>query len=178
MKPHPLGVQPLGQMLFQKTENSRHAGLGSLRCIPDEILLQIFDELDSRSLCSLARAPAGDPPPNNKTSHCALCSSLIRTFTHAHARTPQTGSVLQGPDVLCDVRRNVEAESSGDFRRQIQLRWDLEGHLQARRATAVCCYHPAAIARHLLRPWRYAESAPCRSLSGRSVKSSLGAPLS
>lgn len=58
MKPHPLGVRPLGQSYFSREKNCRDAGLGTLRMIPDEILLQIFEELDPRSLLSLARCSA------------------------------------------------------------------------------------------------------------------------
>lgn len=53
MKPHPLGVRPLGQSFFSSVKNCRDAGLGALHAIPDEVLLQVFEELDAKSLLAL-----------------------------------------------------------------------------------------------------------------------------
>lgn len=57
MKPHPLGLRPLGDSFFSKVPNCRDSGLGALRSVPDEILLEIFAELDAKSLRSLVSSP-------------------------------------------------------------------------------------------------------------------------
>lgn len=47
--PHPLGVKPLGNQYFS-TGRSARGSLGSLRVLPDEVLMSLLEYLDEVSL--------------------------------------------------------------------------------------------------------------------------------
>jgi hypothetical protein len=47
---NPLGLRPLGNLLLDLGRNARHDGLGNLRALPDEIVSQIFAELEPLEL--------------------------------------------------------------------------------------------------------------------------------
>jgi len=54
--PHPLGIQPGGNALFTNVRPSRNPGLGALRLLPDELLVDLLGWLDPRSLVACAPA--------------------------------------------------------------------------------------------------------------------------
>jgi hypothetical protein len=45
-----LGLRPLGNLLLEHRRNARHDGLGNLQLLPDELVSQIFAELEPREL--------------------------------------------------------------------------------------------------------------------------------
>ena len=47
--PHPLGLKPLGNKFFSSGNDARDS-LGSIQALPDEMLMQLLEYLDSRSL--------------------------------------------------------------------------------------------------------------------------------
>jgi len=48
--PHPLGIKPLGNKYFAKGDDARKSLNGALRVLPDELLMQLLEFLDQRSL--------------------------------------------------------------------------------------------------------------------------------
>ena len=57
MQPHPLGVQPLGQLWLEAgAQSCRGPGLGALGVLSDELLIGILSLCDAQSLCALVRA--------------------------------------------------------------------------------------------------------------------------
>ena len=55
LAPHPLGIKPLGNTLFDDQIPIRSAGLGFFGILTDEILLDLLYTLDDASLCALAQ---------------------------------------------------------------------------------------------------------------------------
>lgn len=47
--PHPLGIKPLGNKYLSNGDDAR-AFLGTLRILPDEMLMQLLEFLDQRTL--------------------------------------------------------------------------------------------------------------------------------
>lgn len=52
---HPLGIKPLGNKYFH-TGNDARVSLGDLQVLPDEMLAQLFEYLDKRTLRLLGYA--------------------------------------------------------------------------------------------------------------------------
>ncbi|KAK0656739.1 Clavaminate synthase-like protein [Cercophora newfieldiana] len=48
--PHPLGIKPLGNKYFSSGNDARDSLKGPLRTLPDEMLMQLLEYLDQRSL--------------------------------------------------------------------------------------------------------------------------------
>lgn len=53
--PHPLGVKPLGNKYFSASADAR-TSIGALQALPDEVLMQLLEYMDARTLRMLGYA--------------------------------------------------------------------------------------------------------------------------
>ncbi|KAL2161484.1 hypothetical protein VTH06DRAFT_8046 [Thermothelomyces fergusii] len=53
--PHPLGVKPLGNKYFSASTDAR-LSIGALQALPDEVLMQLLEYMDARTLRMLGYA--------------------------------------------------------------------------------------------------------------------------